>query len=306
VNRTAFAGQPVPESPCATIIAPFVTEGNRAASGSGRASPEETRAAETMNPSPENHPGWRAAAARDSASRPPVAWNSRPARRAIPPRGVWRHVPPGCRCARVPARGLPRDARLPSTPASLPAPARGAGRGPARGGAAAGGRSSSAPLRLSRVVEEGGGVFDFDLHRWEPPPAAAAVSRTGVRPTPAIRPGHLDPLQRGLAAPFTAESFLRREPLSKVRRSLDPCKQKVERLIVRFLTPTGLKAGSAMVSRPEFGILLAGIRDLVSTLPTLRGAPWTGRPRGGCQVGARRAHSQINYTIPNIRTNAAL
>jgi len=55
------------------------------------------------------------------------------------------------------------------------------------------------------------------------------------------------------------------EPL---RLSLSPAARPVHRLRVRFLTPTELKAAD----RPEFGILMARIRDRVSTLRELYGA----------------------------------
>lgn len=45
-----------------------------------------------------------------------------------------------------------------------------------------------------------------------------------------------------------------------------------ESLTVRFLTPTELKAGHTLAERPEFGVLMARIRDRVSTLRALYGA----------------------------------
>jgi hypothetical protein len=43
-------------------------------------------------------------------------------------------------------------------------------------------------------------------------------------------------------------------------------------LTVRFLTPTELKAAHALAQRPEFGVLMARIRDRISTLRALYGA----------------------------------
>jgi hypothetical protein len=46
----------------------------------------------------------------------------------------------------------------------------------------------------------------------------------------------------------------------------------VERLRLRFVTPTELKSGREVVDRPEFGILFARLRDRISTLRALYGA----------------------------------
>jgi hypothetical protein len=48
--------------------------------------------------------------------------------------------------------------------------------------------------------------------------------------------------------------------------SLEPGVETVERIAVRFLTPTELKAEGAVASRPEFPILFARIRDRIATL----------------------------------------
>jgi len=43
----------------------------------------------------------------------------------------------------------------------------------------------------------------------------------------------------------------------------------VNQIMVRFETPTELKAGGATIERPEFGVLIARIRDRISTLRAL-------------------------------------
>ncbi len=50
---------------------------------------------------------------------------------------------------------------------------------------------------------------------------------------------------------------------------LDPAGDPVDRVTVRFETPTELKAGGQTVERPEFGVLVARIRDRISTLRAL-------------------------------------
>jgi hypothetical protein len=53
--------------------------------------------------------------------------------------------------------------------------------------------------------------------------------------------------------------------------SLEPVMEEVERIAVRFVTPTELKAEGAVTSRPEFPILFARIRDRISTLRAIYG-----------------------------------
>ena len=53
---------------------------------------------------------------------------------------------------------------------------------------------------------------------------------------------------------------------------LDPDAATVERVRVRFLTPTELKSGGALTKRPEFAVLFGRLRDRVSTLRALYGA----------------------------------
>jgi CRISPR-associated endoribonuclease Cas6 len=50
---------------------------------------------------------------------------------------------------------------------------------------------------------------------------------------------------------------------------LQPSGDPVNRITVRFETPTELKAGGETVERPEFGVLAARIRDRISTLRAL-------------------------------------
>ncbi|MBV8730468.1 MAG: CRISPR system precrRNA processing endoribonuclease RAMP protein Cas6 [Acidobacteriia bacterium] len=46
----------------------------------------------------------------------------------------------------------------------------------------------------------------------------------------------------------------------------------VERVHIRFATPTELKIGHGLAGRPEFGVLFARLRDRISTLRSLYGA----------------------------------
>ena len=50
---------------------------------------------------------------------------------------------------------------------------------------------------------------------------------------------------------------------------LDSSDGAVNRIVIRFETPTELKAGGHTVERPEFGVLAARVRDRISTLRAL-------------------------------------
>ncbi|MCU1334982.1 MAG: hypothetical protein JWO19_563 [Bryobacterales bacterium] len=54
-----------------------------------------------------------------------------------------------------------------------------------------------------------------------------------------------------------------------LRVSLDPAGDHVDRVIIRFQTPTELKAGGQAVARPDFGVLASRVRDRISTLRAL-------------------------------------
>ena len=61
-------------------------------------------------------------------------------------------------------------------------------------------------------------------------------------------------------------------PLPPSVVALDPDPALVERVGVRFVTPTELKSGGGLVERPEFPILSGRLRDRLSTLRALYGA----------------------------------
>ena len=54
-----------------------------------------------------------------------------------------------------------------------------------------------------------------------------------------------------------------------VELSLEPLVERVERAVVRFLTPVELKSGRGLLDRPEFAALASRIRDRLSTLRAL-------------------------------------
>ncbi len=134
-----------------------------------------------------------------------------------------------------------------------------------------------------RLAAPGDG-FHFDTHLFYPEGstlpyfvlAFAQLAREGLGP----RRGRADlesveALDLGGAARarvYEGETFLLRELPPPLAIDLTAGPAPVSRARVRFLTPTELKSGHQVVSRPEFGVLFARIRDRVSTLRALYGA----------------------------------
>lgn len=105
-----------------------------------------------------------------------------------------------------------------------------------------------------------GESFHFDVHLFdlrEPPAdyfakAFAELAREGIGPG------------RGRADLAGVDQ-------TPITLSLEPDPEPVSHVAVRFLTPTELKHGQELARRPEFSILVARIRDRLSTLRALYG-----------------------------------
>jgi hypothetical protein len=98
---------------------------------------------------------------------------------------------------------------------------------------------------------------------------------------------------------FDGRTFLARSALPPVELDLRPRAERVERVRVRFLTPTELKGGGGVALRPEFGVLFGRIRDRVSTLRALYGAGPLGidfRGMGERAVRVRLVGSALRWT----------
>src|SRR5207253_6939210 len=76
---------------------------------------------------------------------------------------------------------------------------------------------------------------------------------------------------------YNGLSFLLREAPLPMELDLSPLPERVERVRVRFVTPTELKSGQKLAERPEFPILAGRIRDRLRL----------GRGRGGEGWGSR-------------------
>lgn len=126
-----------------------------------------------------------------------------------------------------------------------------------------------------------GATFFFDLHLFDMRSPAIAylvlafaqLGREGLGPG-RRRASLTDVWQLNEAGEpgariFDGQSLLAHEQISPLLLNLDPCPKQVERVLVRFVSPTELKGGQQLIERPEFGILAARIRDRVSTLRAL-------------------------------------
>jgi hypothetical protein len=129
---------------------------------------------------------------------------------------------------------------------------------------------------------EGGESFHFDLNVFDVQSPAVAyfvlaftqLAREGLGPgrsrVDLTRVSQLDEKGDLGREIFNRESLLlQKDPPAAV--NLDRPADPVQRLRVRFLTPTELKSGQRVAEHPEFSILAARIRDRISTLRELYG-----------------------------------
>ncbi|HLK69371.1 MAG TPA: CRISPR system precrRNA processing endoribonuclease RAMP protein Cas6 [Bryobacteraceae bacterium] len=132
-----------------------------------------------------------------------------------------------------------------------------------------------------RTVREGE-TFHFDVHLFEvrEPFLAyfvavfAQLAREGLGPRRGLAElTSVDQLDlQGEASPvFDGARFRPGELFPPSAVQLDAPAVSVTRGIVRFVTPTELKSGQEVVSRPDFPMLFGRLRDRVSTLRALYG-----------------------------------
>lgn len=118
----------------------------------------------------------------------------------------------------------------------------------------------------------------FDMHR----PAIAylvlafaQLAREGLGPSRGradLREvWQLDEGGECVARLYDGERFLLSEAPAPMTLSLAPLAERVERVRLRFVTPTELKSGQQLAEKPEFGVVAGRIRDRVSTLRELYG-----------------------------------
>jgi hypothetical protein len=126
-----------------------------------------------------------------------------------------------------------------------------------------------------------GSLFSFDLHLFEmrSPALAYFVQAFSQLASEGLGPGRgraelREVAQLGENRLAAARVFERASPAMKLTPaplalSMENGVNPVERVRVRFITPTELKAGHQLAERPDFGILAPRIRDRLSTLREL-------------------------------------
>jgi hypothetical protein len=123
--------------------------------------------------------------------------------------------------------------------------------------------------------------FDLNLFDTETPAIAylvltfAQLAREGLGPgrrkVELLRVEQVDQHGHACAVVYDNASAMVRQNVPALEVDLSTREAPVNRLCVRFVTPTELKSGQQIAARPEFGILAARIRDRISTLRELYG-----------------------------------
>jgi hypothetical protein len=148
-----------------------------------------------------------------------------------------------------------------------------------------------------------GSLFHFDIHLFdvrEPPIpyfllAFAQLVQEGLGPRRG-RAELQDAFVLGLESDTPSRFYSGRERLLAETPpaewlSLEPEADAPDRVRVRFVSPTELKSGSGLATRPEFPVLFARLRDRISTLRLLYGAG--ALPLDFQQLGLRSASIQM-------------
>lgn len=126
-----------------------------------------------------------------------------------------------------------------------------------------------------------GARFSFDLNLFDMQSPAVAylvlsfaqLAREGIGP----RRGRADLAEvwqlnetgDPLTRVYDGASLLFQQGAAPMELTLAPVAERVDRVLVRFATPTELKSGQQVAERPEFAVLASRIRDRLSTLREL-------------------------------------
>jgi hypothetical protein len=136
---------------------------------------------------------------------------------------------------------------------------------------------------LDGATIEAGRPFSFDVHLFDMKDPAivyfvlafAQVAQEGIGPRRGrarlARASQLDAGGRPAACVYNG-AFVPAELLPPIHLEFAPDAEPVTKAQVRFLTPTELKHGQLLATRPEFPVLFGRIRDRISTLRALYGA----------------------------------
>jgi len=137
---------------------------------------------------------------------------------------------------------------------------------------------------LDGATIEPGRKFSFDVHLFDMKDPAivyfilafAQVAKEGIGPrrgrAKLAQASQLDAQGRPVACVYNGVTFVPAELLPPIHLEFAPDATPVTKVQVRFLTPTELKHGQLLATRPEFPVLFGRIRDRISTLRALYGA----------------------------------
>jgi hypothetical protein len=130
----------------------------------------------------------------------------------------------------------------------------------------------------STIARGSGFSFDLNLFDMRNPAIAylvlafAQLAREGVGPkrgrADLVSVWRLNETGEEAARIFDGTTLLQ-QGAEAMQLDLQPEAAPVDRVRVRFVTPTELKAGQQVVDRPEFAVLASRVRDRVSTLRSL-------------------------------------
>jgi hypothetical protein len=166
---------------------------------------------------------------------------------------------------------------------------------------------------LDGATIEPGRPFHFDVHLFDLRDPAivyfvlafAQVTKEGIGPRRGrarlVRASQLVAEGRAVACVYNGAAFVPAELLPPIHLDLGADSEPVSKVQVRFLTPTELKHGQLLATRPEFAVLFGRIRDRVSTLRALYGPGPLGIDFQG--LGERAA--AVKMTVCDLRFSDA-
>jgi hypothetical protein len=166
---------------------------------------------------------------------------------------------------------------------------------------------------LDGATIEQGRPFRFDVHLFDLKDPAivhfvlafAQLVKEGIGPrrgrAKLVKVNQLDAQGRATACVYDGAAFVPAELQPPIHLDLSAEGEPVSKVQVRFLTPTELKHGQLLATRPEFEVLFGRIRDRISTLRALYGAGPLGIDFKA--MGERAA--QVKMTECNLRFSDA-
>jgi hypothetical protein len=164
-----------------------------------------------------------------------------------------------------------------------------------------------------------GSQFNLDVHVFDTGPAylrhlIAAFSQlaeSGLGPgrgrAELARVSSIDATGASGALVFESGRVVEDASPAPLRLPLDPLPaDAVTRMRVRFVTPVELKLGGGVVDHPEFGVLMARVRDRIASLDRLYGSgkvgfDWDTMARAAAQV--RTAESTLEWERTHRRSS---